>query len=145
MKKFTNLEKEVSFYRMNNDTNGNPRYACHFLELVRDMSPRNDLSTTELYNLAIVRAKQVGGKKFHNKQFGGGIVFQSYNLNDEVESILKLSGRAIECHRQPTTHEINRGYGATHYRTFLKSDITKKDGTLKSWFKADDGLNYSTK
>ena len=129
MKKFTNLEKEVSFYRMNNDINGNPRYACHFLELLTEQDREQQRENKEsfivnsMYELALNRAKAIGGKKFHNKQFGGGIIFQSYNLNDEVKSILVLSGRAIECHRKPTAHEINRGYGATHYRTFLKSDI----------------------
>ena len=134
MKKFTDLSKEISFYRMNSDTYGNPRYACHWLEF-----------NTNTYEEAIYKAKKIGGRKFHNKQFGGGIIFQSYNLIDEVESILKISGKAIECHRKPTAHEINRGYGATHYRTFLKSDITNKNGELKKWFKADDGLIYSTK
>jgi hypothetical protein len=31
------------------------------------------------YDLALNRAKKLGGRKFSNKQFGGGIVFQSYN------------------------------------------------------------------
>ena len=151
MKKFTDLSKEVSFYRMNNDTYGNPRYVCHFLELITDQDidrqreNKESFIVNSMYELALSRVKKIGGTKFHNKQFAGGIIFQSYNLNDEVESILKITGKAIECHRKPTAHEINRGYGATHYRTFLKSDITNKNGELKKWFKADDGLIYSTK
>ncbi len=49
----------------------------------------------------------------------------------------------IEYHRKPTPAEIRFGHGATHYRDFLRSWVTKADGTLKRWFKAhDDGLRY---
>jgi hypothetical protein len=66
------------FTRINNDVNGNPRYVFHFLELADN------------YNEALFLAKKIGGKKFHNKQYGGGIVVQSYNLNDEIKLINEL-------------------------------------------------------
>jgi hypothetical protein len=69
---------ENSFKRVNNDVNGNPRYVFHFLELADD------------YNEALKIAKKIGGKKFHNKQFGGGIVIQSYNLRDDIKLINEL-------------------------------------------------------
>ena len=53
--------------RINNDTNGNPRYVIHYLQLA------------DSYERALFLARQLGGRKFHNKQFGGGIAFQSYN------------------------------------------------------------------
>ena len=56
------------FIRIKNDVNGNPRHVCHFL-----MFSSN-------YAEALAIAKPLGGKKFHNKQYGGGIVFQSYSL-----------------------------------------------------------------
>jgi len=49
-----------------------------------------------------------------------------------------------EYHRNPTKAEINRGYGAIHYRTFTIEECCHS-GTriLKKWFKApDDGLRY---
>jgi hypothetical protein len=67
-----------NFTRINNDTNGNPRYVFHFLELADN------------YNEALFLAKKIGGKKFHNKQYGGGIVVQSYNLQDECNRINEL-------------------------------------------------------
>jgi len=97
------------------------------------------------YEEALNIARTLGGKKFHNKQYGGGIVFQSYNIDDVTQAILKLTGDAIECHRPPTAYELKQGYGATHYRTFLRKEILNKSGQIKKWFKADDGLNYSTK
>jgi hypothetical protein len=66
------------FTRINNDVNGNPRYVFHFLELADN------------YNEALKLAKKIGGKKFHNKQYGGGIVVQSYNLHKEIEFINEL-------------------------------------------------------
>jgi hypothetical protein len=66
------------FTRINNDVNGNPRYVFHFLELADN------------YDEALKLAKKIGGKKFHNKQYGGGIVVQSYNLHKEVEFINEL-------------------------------------------------------
>ena len=79
--------------RIDNDTNGNPRYVCHFLSILTDKDEeqikqdfaaslaRNPfLRTGLMYDFAVQRAKKIGGKKFHNKQYGGGIVFQSYSL-----------------------------------------------------------------
>jgi hypothetical protein len=45
---------------------------------------------TQKYNLALSRAKTLEGRKFHNKQFGGGIVFTSYNLGDLCAGINSL-------------------------------------------------------
>ena len=79
--------------RLNNDVNGNPRYAIHFLKLnTRAEKNRTEFnySTTNLYDIAVKRAKQLGGKRYHNKQYGGGIVFQSYNTTALLDSIETL-------------------------------------------------------
>ena len=70
---------EIQFTRLNNDINGNPRYAFHFLNLASD------------YETALKKAKEIGGRKYHNKKYGGGIVIQSYNLERDAEDILKLA------------------------------------------------------
>jgi hypothetical protein len=72
------------FTRINNDINGNPRYVIHFLQLSND------------YTRALYLAKQLGGKKFHNKQYGGGIVFQSYNTDILKENINDIKQREHE-------------------------------------------------
>jgi hypothetical protein len=82
--------KKIEFTRINNDTLGNPRYVCHFLDLLTEGQHTN-LSISEKYQLALKNAKKIGGKKFHNKQFGGGIVFQSYNIEDLEKKILELT------------------------------------------------------
>ncbi len=77
--------------RVNNDVNGNPRYVIHFMALLTDKEKDHDYSLNlpdNRYNLAIARAKSLfGGKKFHNRQYGGGIVFQSYNVAVELSII----------------------------------------------------------
>jgi hypothetical protein len=75
--------------RVNNDVNGNPRYVIHFLALLTDAEKDyNGLTLDSRYSVAIARAKKLfSGKKFHNKQYGGGIVFQSYNVEVELSLI----------------------------------------------------------
>lgn len=81
---------EITLTRVNNDVNGNPRYVTHFLNFIT----AKDGYGSGRYELALKRAKSLGGKKFHNKQYGGGIVFQSYNTtglkNDICELVNKL-------------------------------------------------------
>jgi hypothetical protein len=82
--------EKINFTRVNNDVNGNPRYVCHFLRLLTDEESNNyDISLDEKYSIALLRAKKIGGRKFHNKQYGGGIVFQSYNIQETEEAINK--------------------------------------------------------
>ena len=86
------------FTRLNNDVNGNPRYAFHFLHLVNDKDEArarqnmayNTGSVSTLYQIAINKAHKIGGRKYHNKQYGGGIVIQSYNLYDDIKRIEEL-------------------------------------------------------
>ncbi len=69
--------KTIEYFRIDNDINGNPRYVVHFLELHND------------YNEAINLARAFGGKKYRAKWFGGGIVFQSYNVLSDLSKALK--------------------------------------------------------
>ena len=95
--------EKIEFTRINNDTNGNPRYVCHFLNLVTDKDEqeiKNDFAASLAqkpfklldfkYELALQRARKIGGKKFHNKQYGGGVVFQSYNIEDTERRIKEV-------------------------------------------------------
>jgi len=103
----SNTTTQIDFTRINNDVNGNPRYVCHFLDIPLtklELSIIEDKVTTAKalqqntigldltlkYNAALIKARKLGGKKFHNKQYGGGIVFQSYNIRDIERKILEL-------------------------------------------------------
>ena len=95
------MNQPIEFTRVNNDVNGNPRYVCHFLSIVNetDRIKAEDLEKTakpfkfsisHLYAIAVKKANKIGGKKYHNKQFGGGIVFQSYNIRDTEKEINEI-------------------------------------------------------
>ena len=81
-----------NFTRIKNDVNGNPRYVCHFLEL--DVHGyQSNIGLSDRYAIACRLANTIGGRKYHNKSYGGGIVFQSYSLEELCKSINKLTNK----------------------------------------------------
>lgn len=70
------LDTEV--YRVDSDVYGNPRYVVHFLTLARD------------YGEAKYRANKLGGRVYRARWYGGGFVFQSYNIEKLVQQIKDL-------------------------------------------------------
>ena len=88
--------QSIQFTRVKSDVNGNPRYVCHFLNFLKqdEVYAGSDISLDDKYSIALQRAKELGGKKFHNKQYGGGIVFQAYATDMLEESILELVEKA---------------------------------------------------
>lgn len=81
----------IDFTRVKNDVNGNPRYVCHFLDFIDSCGIDSGIPLNQKYNLALDRSRKFGGKKFHNKQYGGGIVFQEYDiygLSQEIEQFM---------------------------------------------------------
>ena len=82
--------QQIELTRINNDSNGNPRYVCHYGNLLNGKEDEN-LKYNERYSVALARAKNIGGRKFHNKQYGGGIVFQSYNTDQLKQQIASLA------------------------------------------------------
>jgi len=87
------LITKENFTRINNDTNGNPRYVTSFLNLLKDREKYElGLSIDAKYDLALRKAKSIGGKRFSNKMYGGGIVFGSiFNLDDLVKRVNALN------------------------------------------------------
>lgn len=69
----------IDFLRIDNDINGNPRYVCHYLNIADN------------YSEAIKKANSIGGRKYHTKRYGGGVVFQSYNIEDTAKRIKEIS------------------------------------------------------
>ena len=79
----------ITLTRINNDVNGNPRYVTHFLNFL-NKDEQSFLPFAKKYDYALKKAKLIGGRKFHNKQYGGGIVFQSYNTDNLKEQIIDV-------------------------------------------------------
>jgi len=63
-------------YRVRNDVNGNPRYVIHWLAFDKD------------YDTAKKIANSIGFRVYRGKDFGGGFVAQSYNLESTAERII---------------------------------------------------------
>lgn len=63
--------KEISVTKIDHDVNGNPRYVIHFLEL--GVEPAD-------------YGKIKGLTKYRAKWFGGGYVFQSYNIEMDLKN-----------------------------------------------------------
>ena len=82
----------AEFTRIKNDSNGNQRYVCHFLHLLTSEelnSPAEQWSgISEKYATALKRAHAIGGRKFHNKRYGGGVAFQCSGA-DEIEPLIQ--------------------------------------------------------
>jgi len=84
----------IEFTRARNDVNGNPRYICHFMNL--DVHGwESNIGLPERYALACKLANTIGGRKHHTKAYGGGIVFQSYSLDELTRAIGRVTKQTI--------------------------------------------------
>ena len=84
------MSNAIEFTRIKNDVNGNPRYVCHFLNL--DVHGwQSNIGLSDRYAIACKLANAIGGRKYHAKSYGGGIVFQSYSLDATVNDINRVT------------------------------------------------------
>ena len=81
------IKEAITWTHVNNDYYGHPRYVTHFLNIVPDLQ---GLGISNAYEIAVKRANKLGGRKFHNQQYGGGVVFASHNLRALEERIALL-------------------------------------------------------
>jgi len=74
------------FIKIKHDVNGNPRHVTSWLGY-----------GFKSYSEALECARTIGGRKFNNKQFGGGIVFQAYDgeLKDIIARLTNLAKEKI--------------------------------------------------
>lgn len=99
----------LSITRLNNDVNGNPRYAIHWLALLENEALSQwDKSEVEskgvwsgniqnglTYDIACYIAKQASFKRYHNKSFGGGLSFSSYNVSSDLSHLDTVCERFV--------------------------------------------------
>lgn len=82
--------------RIKNDMNGNPRHVVHWLALEPETGRdkiREEMTLSERYERVLRAARRLGGRKFHNKTFGGGVVFQAYEC--EMQEIINRVQNSI--------------------------------------------------
>ena len=75
-KTHTIQNEEIEVFRIKNDSNGNPRYVVHFLDLNIKLVEYDHINKLYVFN------------KYRAKWFGGGVVFQSYNIEDTLHYAL---------------------------------------------------------
>tara|TARA_R110002124_G_scaffold215130_2_gene381081 strand:+ start:243 stop:686 length:444 start_codon:yes stop_codon:yes gene_type:complete len=127
----------INWTRANNDINGNPRYICHYLAF-KPLQDSNEAFVSFSYEDAIKEANKLGGKKYHNKQYGGGLIFSTYNLQSLSDKILVNTGDFVKYSRKPKSYESKNGNNNIKFDCFLKKEVTNKKGELKKWFKFSD-------
>ena len=132
-------ENYIDWTRANNDINGNPRYICHYLAFKPYSDPIKPFEPFS-YEEAIKLANKLGGKKYHNKQYGGGLVFSTYNLQNLSDSILVQTGDFIKYSRKLKSYESAHGNNNLKFDCFLRKEVTNRKGELKKWFKHDNTI-----
>ena len=88
----------MEYKRVNNDINGNPRYVSHFLNFLSGVEQEEIRAKakpfqaiSDMYKEATNKARAIGGKVYRGKDFGGGIVIQSYNIEGTIKQIESLA------------------------------------------------------
>lgn len=85
--------ESLPFTRINNDTNGNPRFVVHFLNCLPETA--RALQFSDKYPAAVRAMNAIGGRKYHTRAYGGGIVFQSYSVDELARDIGAATGRVF--------------------------------------------------
>lgn len=102
------------FTRIDNDVNGNPRYVLHFLHLLTQAEREAKYSTHGgRYALAVARGNDAGGRKYHNRSYGGGVVFQSYSVPELCAHLNDMMQKRERIENAGAVAEITTGKGVT--------------------------------
>jgi hypothetical protein len=100
MNKIT-TQATIDLLRVNCDSNGSSRYVCHFLNFITEQDKEDarmlsntcrpfNFPTHYEYEIAINKARKIGGKRYTAKHYGGGIVFTSSSKEALEQSIIEL-------------------------------------------------------
>jgi hypothetical protein len=74
-----NQFNEIEWTKLDNAASGSPRYVCSWVSF-----------GTKTYAEAVALANKIGGTKYDNKSYGGGIVFHTYNPKHVEKQIKHL-------------------------------------------------------
>jgi len=94
-------QTNIELLRVNCDSNGSSRYVCHFLNFINESDKEEarrmskefrpfHFPTHYEYEIAVNKARKIGGKRYTAKHYGGGIVFTSNSKEALEQSIIEL-------------------------------------------------------
>lgn len=120
-----------SFEKAASDSYGNPRYVIGWWKVGSS------------YEGALNAMKEFGGKKFHNKQFGGGIIFnvQQEGLSKLCKSINKKINKVNESKNPSTYEEFEEmaGNGEIKWKSFWDQYVEPIAKVNWNEFKSESG------
>ena len=118
--------KKAYFTSIDNDSNGNPRAVLHFLNIADD------------YEQALRITKDLGGKKYHNKKYGGGVVFSTYNLDRLINQLNEIKSNVEIYHTLRANKQHSKGYLESQLQHFANIFTEKmKDVSRVEFCKQD--------
>jgi len=88
----------INWTRINNDSNGNSRFVCSWLACLPSSWHAHDAMLNSSYNRVVALIARIGGRKFHNRNYAGGIVFTEYRgcldqLEAKIEELKALTDK----------------------------------------------------
>ena len=81
-------DNDFCIYRAPHDVNGNSRYVVHFLVIPFYNRFENETFINHISDHQEYARRALRGRNYQGKQFGGGIVFQSYNPAEYVRTVI---------------------------------------------------------
>lgn len=88
----TYTHRDVEIYRAKQDVNGNPRWIVWFLAFDNLEPARVEGEPLHVHfgrwRINVARALMGGARTYRGKDFGGGVVFQSYDPKGDVDRAL---------------------------------------------------------
>lgn len=84
MTTITVMNESIGVFDAGYDINGNRRYVIHYLPIYNVIKSRTGMNHGALsdtpYIVAVDAMRSIGGKRYHNRKYGGGISFAGANL-----------------------------------------------------------------
>lgn len=123
-----------NFKQLKHDVNGNPRFVTSWLGY-----------GFKTYAEAVEAANKIGGRRYHNKSFGGGIVFQAYeceldgiskaleNLAAIPEGVIYIQTKAGGHNTLEANEDFRRASDATNarWRAAVNDELETIDTAIK--------------
>lgn len=111
----------------NRDYYGNARMIVHFPLLLTEQEKKNyDLSIDEQFNIALKRAKKIGGSRYRGRDFGGGIVFQCNSETELIKDIKRVVAEAEKAEKNGDVKDSNDN----HLLSDLQDELEHYEGVF---------------